>query len=292
MALYHDKMVASAFALLQEDSSSMSCLMLQGEAGTGKTRFMRIIGEIWKEDYDSKKDLVFLQCHEETTADDFFYTFDASKLVDAVSARGLYAGHEGLVKGVLWTTLEKSQHQKVVLGIDEFDKARKETQNTLLNFLQDCEINTPLTGLIKGKRENIIVIVTSNHEKEFVEPLNRRWVRFIVPFPSKADMINVIMPDMLGDKLSIIGLPKMKFLVDFIYKYRATKPTRKMVQNQIVKLFDFYLYCKYEITGVQGKKVFSAGILDYISELPEDRRKIAGIYPTKHIVNQLWSDKQ
>lgn len=274
------------FSMLNSQSKKgAACMCLSGEPGVGKSHFMKEFGKAWIENFDPKKHYIEYQCHEDTQASDFLIDFDAAKLVDAVSSRGIHTGLDGMVEGIGLQALKRSQSHPVVLGIDELDKARPNFQPMLLKYLEDLTIEIPLLGRVKGVKKNIAIIITANFDNEFNEALARRWVRIILPFPEKRELTAQI-TSMLGEtQYALIGESKVKHMVDFTYKFRNYETEKKLVGNQIVRLLEFLLHCK--MAG--DKKAFEEGILWHISDSPKDWNIITQVTPIKHLVNHLWA---
>ena len=99
-------------------------------------------------------------------------------------------------KGKLWEAFEKKK--RVVLLIDEIDKADIEFPNDLLQELDRMEFYVYETGETIKAVERPLVIITSNNEKELPDAFLRRCFFHYISFPDAATMsqiINVHYPD-------------------------------------------------------------------------------------------------
>lgn len=113
--------------------------------------------------------------------------------------------------------------EKVLLLFDEIDKARREFPNDLLDELEHMTFYVRETGEeISAPRENITVLITSNHEKDLPEPVLRRCVYNYIEFPSPEQMteiVNVHLPDVDGKLLDQA--------IETFYKIRGTSNLEK-----------------------------------------------------------------
>jgi MoxR-like ATPase len=92
-------------------------------------------------------------------------------------------------KGKLWQAFEADR--KVVLLIDEIDKADIEFPNDLLQELDRMEFHVYETGETIRATHRPIVIITSNNEKELPDAFLRRCFFHYIRFPD----IEVLKPD-------------------------------------------------------------------------------------------------
>src|SRR5208337_4575884 len=79
-----------------------------------------------------------------------------------------------------------------ILLLDEIDKTDSDTQDNLLDVLEDGsfiirEINHKVTA-----RQRPIIIITSNAKRELSDPFLRRCFCHYIPFPDREEMISII----------------------------------------------------------------------------------------------------
>ncbi|MCB1463676.1 MAG: MoxR family ATPase, partial [Nitratireductor sp.] len=132
-------------------------LLVKGEPGTGKTELARQVAEALG--------LKLLEWHVKSTtkASQGLYEYDAvSRLRDSQLGDERVNDVRNYIKrGKLWEAF--SADEKVVLLIDEIDKADIEFPNDLLQELDRMEFYVYETGETISARQRPIVIITSNN---------------------------------------------------------------------------------------------------------------------------------
>lgn len=101
------------------------------------------------------------------------------------------ANHEPLspegvwLDGILVRAIRLSHTQKVVLLLDELDKAKPSTDAFLLEFLQLGGIALPNRGdePLMANTSNLLVMLTKNNNRELSEPLMRRIHPMLLSWP-------------------------------------------------------------------------------------------------------------
>lgn len=143
-------------------------LLIKGEPGTGKT----VLAEQIAEAFGAK--LISWNVKSTTKVQQGLYEYDAvSRLRDSqLGIEKVYDIANYIKKGKLWEAFESDD--KVILLIDEIDKADIEFPNDLLQELDKMEFYVyELDKTIKAKQRPIIII-TSNNEKELPDAF-LRW---------------------------------------------------------------------------------------------------------------------
>ena len=141
-------------------------LLVKGEPGTGKTELPRQIAQ--------SLDLKIIEWNIKSTtkAQQGLYEYDAvSRLRDSQLGNKLQDINNYIKKGKIWDSFTQ---KKVVLLIDEIDKADIEFPNDLLQELDRMEFYVYETGELVKANNRPIVIITSNNEKELPEAFLRR----------------------------------------------------------------------------------------------------------------------
>ena len=180
-------------------------LLVKGEPGTGKTLLAQAISE--------GLGLPLLTWHVKSTtrAQDGLYLYDTvARLNDSrFGDRDVRDIAQYIRLGPLGQAFERSENgQRVVLLIDEVDKADIEFPNDLLHELDAMRFTVAETGRHIAARERPIVIVTSNAEKELPDAFLRRCVFHYIEFPTEqllAEICRVHHPD-IDDKLLAAAL--------------------------------------------------------------------------------------
>ncbi|MCB1311964.1 MAG: MoxR family ATPase, partial [Sedimentitalea sp.] len=133
-------------------------LLVKGEPGTGKTELARqVAGALGLR-------MIEWNIKSTTRAQQGLYEYDAvSRLRDSqLGEERVHDVRNYIRKGKLWDAFEADE--KVVLLIDEIDKADIEFPNDLLQELDRMEFHVYETGETIRARQRPIVIITSNNE--------------------------------------------------------------------------------------------------------------------------------
>jgi len=152
-------------------------LLVKGEPGTGKTELALQVS--------SALGLRMIEWNIKSTtrAQQGLYEYDAvSRLRDSqLGEERVHDVKNYIRKGKLWEAFEADE--KVVLLIDEIDKADIEFPNDLLQELDKMEFYVYETGETIKARQRPIVIITSNNEKELPDAFLRRCFFHYIKFP-------------------------------------------------------------------------------------------------------------
>lgn len=163
-------------------------LLLEGEAGVGKTEVGKVLAEILG------TRLIRLQCYEGIDVNNAVYEWAYAKqmlhirLLESSGAnreeteREIYSP-QFLVKRPLLQAIETDGASAPVLLIDEIDRADDEFEAFLLELLSDFQISIPEIGTIKASHPPA-VIITSNRTREIHDALKRRCLYYWIDYPS------------------------------------------------------------------------------------------------------------
>ena len=167
-------------------------LLLEGEAGVGKTELAKVIAEA------RNSELIRLQCYEGIDASQAVYDWDYARQLlhlRAAEASGEAAGsgtshleqqlynEKFLLKRALLRAIEHTDGPSPVLLIDEIDRADDEFEAYLLEILSDFQITIPELGTYRATTPPV-VILTSNRTRDVHDALKRRCLYHWVEHPS------------------------------------------------------------------------------------------------------------
>jgi MoxR-like ATPase len=161
-------------------------LLIKGEPGTGKTLLAEAIAQAMG------LPLVSWSVKSTTRAQDGLYLYDTvQRLYDARFGDGDAKDIKRYVKlGPLGQAF--ASPERVVVLIDEVDKADLEFPNDLLHELDRMRFKILETGEEIVARERPVVVITSNSEKELPDAFLRRCVFHFIDFPTEELMRRIV----------------------------------------------------------------------------------------------------
>lgn len=182
-------------------------LLLEGEAGVGKTEVAKVLAALLG------TRLIRLQCYEGIDVHQAIYEWDFSrqmlhirllerdKTPDQIENR--IFGEEFLVKGPLLQALEITGTMPPVLLIDELDRADDEFEALLLEILSDFQVTVPEIGTVQAEHPPIVVI-TSNRTRELHDALKRRCLYHWIDYPSAEWEYQIVMARVPGAPAELV----------------------------------------------------------------------------------------
>jgi MoxR-like ATPase len=191
-------------------------LLVKGEPGTGKTELARqVAGALGLR-------LIEWNIKSTTKAQQGLYEYDAvSRLRDSQLGEARVHDVANYIKrGKLWEAF--ASEEKVVLLIDEIDKADIEFPNDLLQELDRMEFHVYETGETIRARQRPIMIITSNNEKELPDAFLRRCFFHYIQFPDADTMRKIVEVHHPGIKDSLLTTALTQF-----YEIRDTAGLKK-----------------------------------------------------------------
>jgi len=161
-------------------------LLVKGEPGTGKTELAKQISK------SLNLQMIEWNIKSTTKAQQGLYEYDAvSRLRDSqLGDDRVHDINNYIEKGKMWEAF--TAEKKVVLLIDEIDKADIEFPNDLLLELDRMEFHVYETGETVKAIQRPIVIITSNNEKELPDAFLRRCFFHYIQFPDRDTMKSIV----------------------------------------------------------------------------------------------------
>ncbi|MAV84193.1 MAG: AAA family ATPase [Gammaproteobacteria bacterium] len=208
-------------------------LLIKGEPGTGKTMLALEVAEALG------MRLVEWHIKSTTKASQGLYEYDAvSRLRDSQLGNEKVKDIANYIKqGKLWDAFQSDE--RVVLLVDEIDKADIEFPNDLLQELDRMEFYCyELDKTIKAKKRPL-VIITSNNEKDLPDAFLRRCFFHYIAFPDREVL----------EKIINVHIPKLK---------------KKLLKDSLDTFFDIR-----KVPGMK-KKPTTSELIDWLKLLVSD----------------------
>jgi MoxR-like ATPase len=191
-------------------------LLVKGEPGTGKTELAKQVA--------AALGLRMIEWNVKSTtkAQQGLYEYDAvSRLRDSqLGEDRVHDVANYIRKGKLWEAFDAEE--KVVLLIDEIDKADIEFPNDLLQELDKMEFHVYETGETIKAKQRPIIIITSNNEKELPDAFLRRCFFHYITFPDAETMKAIVKVHHPGIKDQLLTEALTQF-----YEIRETRGLKK-----------------------------------------------------------------
>ncbi len=172
-------------------------LLLEGEAGVGKTEIAKVLAETLG------RRLIRLQCYEGLDVASAVYEWnyaaqmveirlaEAARDVDRATLSKDIFTDRFLIKRPILQALEPDIAGAPVLLIDELDRADEAFEAFLLEVLADNQVTVPELGTIRAAHPPIVV-VTTNRTREIHDALKRRCFYHWVDYPDAERELEIV----------------------------------------------------------------------------------------------------
>lgn len=172
-------------------------LLLEGEAGVGKTEIAKVLAKTLG------RKLIRLQCYEGLDVSSAVYEWnyaaqmmairltEAEGTVERKSLESDIFSERYLVRRPILDALTPDVAGAPILLIDELDRTDEAFEAYLLEVLSDFQVSIPEFGTIKAPAPPI-VMVTSNRTREIHDALKRRCLYHWVGYPSAERELKIL----------------------------------------------------------------------------------------------------
>jgi MoxR-like ATPase len=172
-------------------------LLLEGEAGVGKTEVAKVLAETLG------RRLIRLQCYEGLDASAALYEWNYPRQMLEIRLAELEGRGEKarlahdifderfLLKRPLLLALEPDASGPPVLLVDELDRTDEPFEAFLLEILSDFQVTIPEMGTVRATSPPIVVL-TSNRTREIHDALKRRCLYHWIGYPDAARELEIL----------------------------------------------------------------------------------------------------
>lgn len=275
-------------------------LLLTGEPGTGKTKLAEYVAHLLSDSSNFSSDVLVFNTKTTSRASDLFYSYDAlghfqaSNIKDLDTKEQKGTGHfielQALGKAIAYTNPDQlntvsdrlmvkhpGKAKSYVVLIDEIDKAPRDFTNDILHEIDKLQFeikeleSLPIQSSNDGENR-ILIIMTSNSEKNLPDAFLRRCLFYHIEFPNE-DKLKAILKAQVGEFLSSREEALDMIIKSFI-KLRTKTPRKKPATAELVawaRMLDSISFEPESLEEVEQK------IVQYISVLvktKEDREEV------------------
>jgi MoxR-like ATPase len=169
-------------------------LLLEGEAGVGKTEAARALAEALG------TPLIRLQCYEGMDSSEALYEWNYPRqllrirLAEAAGGEveeGDLFGREYLVRRPVLEAIEHPGPLPAVLLVDELDRADPDFEAFLLELLAEAAVTIPELGTVRATHPPIIVL-TSNRTRDLHDAVKRRCLYHWIDYPTPQREVEIV----------------------------------------------------------------------------------------------------
>lgn len=219
-----EELVWNALRLLNKFSATnetqkgqdISAICLEGPPGAGKTEFAKVMLKLVNDLIGDNCSMIEYQCDPTTGKTELFEDINITAAVSGDADKVVLDG--ALLKAIG----ELNKGKRCILFIDEYDKAREETDAFFLQFLQSGAISTSQREDARIKPEykkNLHVILCKNDNREHLSgPLERR-LQFIRLSEMTPDVFFKVANKKFPDNSEIVNFVTLVY--EIMYKSKS-----------------------------------------------------------------------
>ncbi len=216
--------LAAALLLMRELGRA---LLLEGEAGVGKTEVAKVLAQI----HGAR--LIRLQCYEGLDVHTALYEWNyqrqllAIKLLEgddrgvAEKEADIFSRRYLLERPLLQAITSDPAAPAPVLLIDEIDRADEAFEAYLLELLSDFQVSIPELGTVQATQRPRVVI-TSNGTRELSDALRRRCLYQYIDHPDHAKELAIVRA-----RAPEVGAQLAQQVVSFVQAVRRMELTKR-----------------------------------------------------------------
>ncbi|MFF7209183.1 AAA family ATPase [Streptomyces sp. NPDC008238] len=169
-------------------------LLLEGEAGVGKTEAAKALAEVLG------GPLVRLQCYDGLDAAEALYEWNHARQLLGIrlaESRGERLAEadlfteEYLLRRPVLTALTHPGPEPAVLLIDEIDRADDDFEAFLLEVLAESAVTIPEVGTVRAVVPPVVVL-TSNRTRDLHDALKRRCLYHWIDYPDPERLVRIV----------------------------------------------------------------------------------------------------
>lgn len=221
-------------------------LLITGEPGTGKTQLAyKVAQDLSKRNENFLDEPLLFSTKSGAGARDLFYTYDAVRHfhdANIKNEQGLkptshYIALQALGKAIALTRADEPDAQAYlpdalhgkpqgsVVLLDEIDKAPRDFPNDILLEIENYRFQIQETDTVieKNPEYPIIVILTSNSEKNLPDAFLRRCVFYHIPFPDQKQLLEIVKAR-LGEDSTYAQEEFISYFLDLRKRMTKKKP--------------------------------------------------------------------